>query len=332
VLHRLERDAEALAAAQQAIRLDPSDEEGFSLLASIHLARRDWPAALTAAESGLTLNPEHVRSANLRAMALVRLGRKTEAMTTIDFALERAPENGFSHANQGWNCLHRNEPREAQKHFREALRLEPDMEYARHGMLEALRARNPIYRGMLAYFLWMGRQSSRLQWAFIIGTYIVMQFVVAMTDRWPLLWILVGLFYLFVYLSWTSVPMFNLMLRLHPFGRFVLSADERKASYWFGGFLFSAPGALAASFTLGSFFFIVFIVLLILSVCIAATFGRTGRNRLTLAGATALIGLIAAAGCIALFRGNEEFAIQALRLSSYGFLGFQILANTLGRR
>jgi len=73
-------------------------------------------------------------------------------------------------------------------------------------------------------------------------------------------------------------------------------------------------------------------VLLILSVCIAATFGRTGRNRLTLAGATALIGLIAAAGCIALFRGNEEFAIQALRLSSYGFLGFQILANTLGRR
>src|SRR5579883_2071507 len=52
VLHRLDRDAEARTEIDEAIRLDPNDETHFALLASIQLARRDWPAALEAAERG----------------------------------------------------------------------------------------------------------------------------------------------------------------------------------------------------------------------------------------------------------------------------------------
>src|SRR4051812_17815261 len=171
VLHRVDRDAEALEAAREALRLAPDEADYFSLVAAIELARRNWSLALEAAEQALALNPEHVNAANLRAMALVRLGRKEEATATVDHALHRAPENAFSHANQGWNCLHRNDPRRAQDHFREALRLDPGLDYAREGMLEALKARNPIYRGMLAYFLWIGSLSGKYQWAFIIGIF-----------------------------------------------------------------------------------------------------------------------------------------------------------------
>src|SRR4051812_22875701 len=103
VLHRIDRSEDAFRAVQEALRLNPAEADYFSLLASIELSRRRWPAALEAAEQALALNAEHVGASNLRAMALVRLGRKTEAMQTVDFALHRAPEDAFSHANQGWN-------------------------------------------------------------------------------------------------------------------------------------------------------------------------------------------------------------------------------------
>src|SRR5690606_6128653 len=110
---------------------DPLAADTFALLASVELGRSRWTDSLDAANRALALQPEHVGAANLRAMALVRLGRKAEAMESVDYALRRAPENAFSHANQGWNCLHQNNPRRAQDHFREALRLDPNLEYAR---------------------------------------------------------------------------------------------------------------------------------------------------------------------------------------------------------
>lgn len=330
VLQRLERYAEALLAARETVRLDPSSEDGFSLLASVHLSLREWNPALEAAESALALNPEHVHSANLRSVALVNLGRKSEAAETMDFALKRAPEDGFSHANQGWNYLHRNDPVKAQEHFREALRLEPDLEHARHGMLEALKARNPLYRGMLAYFLWMGRQGAKLQWAFIIGSLFLLNSIVAAAERYPALWAAVVVFYLFIYLSWTAVPMFNLLLRFHPLGRYVLSADERKGSYWFGGFLLAALAMLAAYVAVHEVFLVPFIVLAILSVCVAATFQRTGRSRLILALAMSGLGATALGGMVLLLR-NDEQGFVLFKVFSYGFLGFQFLANSLKR-
>jgi len=39
-------------------------------------------------------------------------------------------------------------------------------------MVEALKARNVIYRVMLRYFLWMARLSAKAQWAVVIGMYV----------------------------------------------------------------------------------------------------------------------------------------------------------------
>src|SRR5688572_2340704 len=277
VLHRMDREEEAFRAVQEALRLDPHDADNFSLLASIELGRRRWPAALEAAEQALALNPEHVGATNLRAMALVRLGRKAEAMTTVDYALHRAPDDAFSHANQGWNCLHQNDPRKAQEHFKEALRLQPDLEYAREGMLEALKARNPVYRVMLAYFLWLGRQSARFQWGFIIGIFFGGRIARSLSQSQPALnwiwWPLLGLFYAFVFLSWTAQPMFNLMLRFDRFGRHVLTPDQRTGANWFGAAFALALGSLvwwlATDNQAGLFSAIAFAIL---SICVAATF------------------------------------------------------------
>ncbi|MEO6567380.1 MAG: tetratricopeptide repeat protein [Opitutaceae bacterium] len=333
VLHRLDQNNEAVRAAQAALRLAPDEADYFSLLATIELSRRNWSLALTASEQALALNPEHVHASNLRAMALVRLGRKEEATATVDHALHRAPENAFSHANQGWNCLHRNDPARAQEHFQEALRLDPTLDYAREGMLEALKARNPIYRGMLAYFLWMGALSGKLQWAFILGTFFGVRIIREQAQKQPqlgvVLWPLLILFYAFIYLSWTAMPMFNLLLRFNRFGRHILSRDQRTATNWFGAFFLGALAMLGWWVaTRDDLPLLLMIVLTVLSLCISATFARNGRARKILGIATAVLASIGTGGIVLLAIGIEAGSLFVSAFG-FGFLGFQILANTV---
>jgi Flp pilus assembly protein TadD len=336
VLRNMDRSEEAFRAIQESLRLDPADADTFALLSSIELGRSRWPAALDAAETALALNAEHVGAANLRAMALVRLGRKAEAMESVDYALDRAPENAFSHANQGWNCLHQNDPRKAQEHFREALRLDPDLEYAREGMLEALKARNPVYRVMLAYFLWLGRQSARFQWAFIIGIFFGGRIARTLSESQPALnwiwWPLLGLFYGFVYLSWTAHPMFNLLLRFDRFGRHVLSPDQRKGAAWFGASFALAIGALLGWVaTANQVLLFSTVVGAILSICIAATFNRTGRDRTILGSCTAALAAVAIGA--AFFTLSDNAAGHVFTGAFViGFIGFQLVANALATR
>jgi tetratricopeptide (TPR) repeat protein len=336
VLRNMDRLDEAFRAVQESLRLDPADADVFALLSSIELARNRWPAALEAAEQALACNAEHVGAANLRAMALVRLGRKAEATQSVDYALNRSPEDAFSHANQGWNCLHQNDPRKAQEHFREALRLDPNLEYAREGMLEALKARNPVYRMMLAYFLWLGRQSSRFQWAFIIGIFLGGRMARSLSESQPglnwLWWPSLGLLYAFVYLSWTAQPMFNLLLRFNRFGRHVLSPDQRTGASWFGATVALALALLVWGLTtdsqVGVFGAAVFAIL---SICVAATFSRTGRARTILGRCTAALAVVAVGAGILTVSDNSAGHVFAFSFV-LGFIGFQLLANALATK
>jgi tetratricopeptide (TPR) repeat protein len=240
---------EALASAREALRLDPTDADHYALLAGIHLERRDWPAALEAAEEGLGHDAEHVGCNNLRAMALTKLGRTAEAGATIAAALSRDPEDPFSHANQGWTALHEGDTKKALEHFREALRLDPELDYARAGLVEALKARNPIYGLMLRYFLFMSRLSGKAQWAIILGGYVgyqVLRRVGAENPEWmPWVRPLLLAYFVFAVMTWIAAPLFNLLLRLNRYGRHALSADQRR-----GANLVAAVGLPALVFVL----------------------------------------------------------------------------------
>lgn len=328
-----DREKEALAAANAALALDPEDATIFVLRCSVHLARREWAAALADAEAALGLEAENVQALNLRSIALTQMGRHDEAHQSGNFALHRAPENGMAHATKGWACLHQGDPAGAQEHFREALRLQPDLEYARQGMLEALKARNPVYRGMLAYFLWMGRQSSKIQWAFVIFTIFGLRIIRETAARNPqlgiVLWPVVFLCYGFIYLSWTAGPMFNLLLRFNRFGRLVLSRDETWGSTIFG--LSLLPLAAATTWWAtggGTVAMFATIAAAMLSVCVSATVSREGRARRILALSTAGLMVVGAFGLSAAMTGRGG---DMLTLFFVGFLGFQFLANGLKR-
>jgi tetratricopeptide (TPR) repeat protein len=188
----------------------------------------------------------------LRAIALVRLGRKAEAGQAIESALARAPESAVTHANQGWTLLHQGNPKKALEHFREALRLDPENDWARHGIVEALKARNIIYALMLRYFLWMSGLSARLQWGIILGGYFGNRILAGLAHGNPSLapWILpLRILYItFAVLTWTADPLFNLLLRLNRFGRLVLTPEQIVSSNWFGACLLLALLSLGACF------------------------------------------------------------------------------------
>ena len=221
---------EARQLIEEAIRLKPYEADYFAILSSIHLQESRWKEALEAANQGLQIEPEHGACTNLRAQALVKLGDRAAAAATMGEALARRPDDAWTHANQGWALLHQREPYKALEHFREALRLEPGNEWARAGIVEAMKARNTVYRWMLAYFLWMARLPPNVQWALVIG-FLVVQQVVARTARnspalAPYLWPLFYCYVAFVLMSWLASPLFNLLLRLDRYGRHALSPDE----------------------------------------------------------------------------------------------------------
>ena len=67
----------------------------------------------------------------------------------------RDPDDAFSHANQGWTLLEQGNRKKAMEHFRESLRLDPTNGWAQAGLVEAIKAGNPVYAVMLKYFLWI---------------------------------------------------------------------------------------------------------------------------------------------------------------------------------
>jgi tetratricopeptide (TPR) repeat protein len=246
---------EAKAAAQECVRLDAFNPAHFALLAAIEMEGRNWPAALEQAENGLALDPDHSWSTNLRAMALVKLGRRDEASAAMGEALSRNPESAIGHANQGWTLLHRGDHRQAMVHFKEALRLDPNLDWAKAGMVEALKSSFFLYRWLLRFFLWMARLSGRAQWGVIIGAYVgynVLRIVARNNPQLaPYLWPLLVAYIAFVVMTWVAYPLLNLVLRLHRFGRYALSRDQVASANWIGLLVAIGLAAIIARYATG---------------------------------------------------------------------------------
>lgn len=224
--------ADARRALGEALRIAPRDAKSWAVMGSVELADRRWAAALEAADRALAIDPEHLGAANVRATALGQLGRDGEADRELARALGHDPENATTHVTAGWRWLAQGQPAKAGEHFLEALRLEPDHEGARLGILEALKARNRFYRAMLGWFLWLGRQSRRTVWLVVLGVFVLPRGLRVLARNNPALepWVtpVIVLVALFVYLTWIIDPLFDASLFLHPLGRNALSREERR--------------------------------------------------------------------------------------------------------
>ncbi len=254
----------ALHAIRDAIRLNPESPQFYALEASLFLRRKSWEQARQAAETGLRINPEHVACANVYGMALVKLGRQPEAAAIFATTLARDPQNPTTHANQGWALLHRGEHEQAFVHFREALRLNPLSGWAREGILEAIRARNALYRLLLRYFLWMSRLTEDEQWEIHGGLYAVRQILRAAAHAFFPVYLILLPFNLLVFslvvLTWTARPLFALLVRYDRLGRLALPKEEIIASNWVAVCLLVAGGGMFMGVFLHEWAFLILVL------------------------------------------------------------------------
>ena len=341
VLYERNHYPEAENAAATAIGLDPFDADFRALLAAIRMQRRSWAGALAAAEAGLEIDPEHVGCNNLRAMALVNLGRRAEAGATLDSALARDPDNAATHANQGWTFLEKGDTKKALEHFREALRLEPNSEWARLGILEALKARYPIYRWILMYFLWMAKLSHSAQVGIMIGGWIGYQFLRGLAERNPLMapwiWPLMAAYMIFCLLTWTASPLFNLLLLLNPFGRMVLTTAEKRISALVGVCLLAALACVAFWAVVGMSLWVGGLIFALLMVPLSSAFKPPpGQRRMIAVASLCLLVVLGPGGfavCMYGYAMNDvniiERGADIIVYYFYGILAFSFLANFL---
>ncbi|HEU4557962.1 MAG TPA: tetratricopeptide repeat protein, partial [Longimicrobium sp.] len=300
VLAERRRFKEALAQAEKAVAGSPEEPEHQALLARCHATLGHWQQAIQAADAGLEFDPDHLECANIRAFALQQRGRGADADQAFVDAASLDPGNAFARAGRGWAALQRGAtPADALPHFYHALELDPHSEWARTGLLAALKARNPVYRLMLRYFLWMESLSPRTRMLAFVGGFILYnvlrRIAEANPELKPVIVPVLVLYALFILFSWTADPLFDFLLRFDPVGRTLVSAERRIAANWVVATLAAALAGLAAWVATGAERAMVgAIVAAFLTIPVAGTFQcEPGWPRTTMAAYTGLVAVAA---------------------------------------
>lgn len=325
-------------AVEEAIRLNPEESDYHGLRSAIYLKAERWQEALDAANEGLTHDPTHQTCLNYRATALVKLNRYDEAHQTIGQALQKDPENKQTHANLGWALLHKGRHQQALEHFSEALRLDPNYDHARHGLVEALKARYLLYRWLLQFFLWMSTLPPRVRGGLIIGAFIIVRVLRSMARQnpsiTPFVVPVVSVYGIFVLLTWIVDPLFNLLLQCNRYGRYALSKAQRRGSSVFGALLLGAVLSVICGMVTGlGLFYLLALNLGLLIIPAPRIFeaqdGQINRRSLALVAAMMLLGILAV---VSLALKQEEAAAVFTILTVLGLAGFTWLGAMLGVR
>jgi tetratricopeptide (TPR) repeat protein len=288
---------EAERALNRARELAPQQAGYFSFASILKYVKRRYHEALSLAEAGLKLDPQDDGCARARARALLRLDRADEARGYLQLLLAREPESSLSQAQLGWTALQQGDRKTAVLAFREALRMEPELEWARQGLLESLRMTIPFYRYILAFHLKLEALTAEERMILgVVEAYVARVITLvgcATVVLFPLSLAYLTVRSIFIYMMWAARPITGLFLCLHRWGRYCLDDDEKKEALW------ALPGALGvvatvslavmqrdAMWLLGSF-----VALYALS-CVGAVFVvRPGWPRWTLAACA--VGLLA---------------------------------------
>ncbi len=317
---------------KQAIELDPYDADYFAMLANIRLARKQFKEALELADKALEIDPENLLALNIRSTALLKLNKSDESFQTIEGALREDPNNAYTHANYGWGLLEKGDHKKALEHFKEALKNDPNFSYAQSGMIEALKASNPVYRLFLKYAFWVGNLTSRYQWMVIIGFYIGMNILkaIARTNEalQPYLVPLIIALAILAFSTWVINPVSNLFLRFNRYGKFLLDRKEKMSSNFVAGsFALFIIGILLYILLKDEKYLMIavfgFVMMLPFSVMFSPS--RYKHSLLIFALAMAVIGILA----IGLSFSTGEIFNILTPVFLLGFVAFQWVANFL---
>jgi len=207
---------QATKAIEQAILLNPDVATYYGVKAAILLDSKYTDKAIEFAKKGLELDPDDLMCNNMLSMAQNRSGKSEEAFERLEHMLADDPENTLTQTNAGYHFLQKGNIKKAKEHFAEALRKDPNFEFARLGMIEAIKGTNWLYRKLLQYSFWIQKMSSKNKWAFFIGLIVVVKFI-------PFL---LPFYLIFIFWTWFTGPISDLILYFDKHGKYLMTPQS----------------------------------------------------------------------------------------------------------
>jgi tetratricopeptide (TPR) repeat protein len=246
---------EALAEANEAARLDPESDLAQTTLGRAQLRLGMWPEAEVSARQALELDPKNTTATEILSASLLHQGKQGKHDDLVRFQLGNNPESDTAHSAAGWNALQKGDAQAANRHFMEALRLNPIHEGARLGLVESYRARSFFYRAILSFDAAINRITEGRQRAFWIGGYLIYRLAYSGLKA-SVPWaanLLASCWLLLVFWSSLSRGLSSLIMLFDRFARRSLKTKEKWEGILVGGMASLSLGLLVASFFAGKY-------------------------------------------------------------------------------
>jgi tetratricopeptide (TPR) repeat protein len=228
ILVSMQKYGEAQESIDQALKLDCNDVDYYWCLAKIQHDQGKYQQALAAVEQGLALDPEHQSCLEVRLFCLYGLQHlpiqdiQAEAKNVLTFY----PESYSTHTIYAWSCLEQLQIDAAEEHYRIALRLRPNANWARIGLIKTLKAHFLPSRLLIRLDRWVTQVSKHCyQWisslpSFLLLLKILFSVVLKLT---------VEVIRFFLYR--VEPPLSTTLLSLNQNARIILTPSEIRNSY-----------------------------------------------------------------------------------------------------
>jgi tetratricopeptide (TPR) repeat protein len=230
LMGNMNKHGEAMRLADEALALDSENINGLNVKTRSFSAKAKWREMEASARRTLEIEPGDEVATNFLALALRQQGRREEGDKITAELLARTPENAWAQTNAGWSALEAGNYRQANSYFLCALRLEPDYEDAREGLLHSINSRLVLYR----IYVRINSLYNRFDVTTRVGIVALWCILYHYTSRYlhhtlghvggEIMWFLM-IVYFTVFACGREFG--NFFLLLHPFGRHALSRDDK---------------------------------------------------------------------------------------------------------
>ena len=239
---------EALNHAEQAVALDADSDFAWAVKGQALIRLRRWAEAEQAARQALALDTSSGLGAQVLSIALLNQGKDEDLKSLADMQLSENPEDDAAHVTAGFRDLMKGRHREACEHFREALRIDPSNEMARHGLIESFRARSWFYRLFVKFCFFMAQFGRRGSMAIVLGGFILYRIAFASlkTNHPGMAYTLAGLWMVFALWSFLARGIGSALMLTDRFVRMAITSKERWEGLCVGGMVLLALIFLAA--------------------------------------------------------------------------------------
>ena len=295
--------AGALEAIRRGQQLAPFVAQLHAQEGALLLNQEQPDAALGPLNRARGLDPHDAGIVSLLAAAHFNARRFADAETAVADALRLDPDNAEAHRIQGLLALRRGGGRAAVDAHRAAVRLDPQDPDFREGLATAMKSRNPLYGLLLRYGHWLAGLPQGARIGMLFAPYLASRLLRHVDDQ---IWaqVLLAVVFTAVILTWVLEPLMNTVLVSSHYGRNLLPAATKRATYGFLAYTGAAIVSAAAWIATGTGDAAILAMGLALW---AASCGQThmvGPSRLRIAlGLQAVGALLAVVGSVALVAG-----------------------------